>query len=346
MFESFIITASLKKARVLYSIRDVKSKVSKNVLVLAGGGGHTGYAYALAQRLHDRASLDFLVPDEDVLSQRRLSKFGAVNFLLKPRGANTPNREFLPRLTRSFIDCARRVSRKYDVVVSTGSNFCIPPALLAWVKGIPVINIESSVRFTRASRTAFILQFFSTITALQWNEQRRLLKSGIVVGPLLPKPEVKPWNGGYILVTGGTMGHKMLFDVISESDLENVVLQTGKVDPERYRMEHPGWRIIDFSTKFYQLVAGSDLVITHFGSTALEALVYRKPMVIVLNPEWKRTVGKSDAEIFARKINASLVWDVNLENLLAAIEEAKRRELPTFEDGARNLAEMILSLAG
>jgi UDP-N-acetylglucosamine:LPS N-acetylglucosamine transferase len=250
------------------------------VLVLAGGGGHTGYAYALAQRLHDAASLHFLVPDEDVLSSRRLSRFGAVSFLLKARGANTPNSELLPRLARSFIDCFRRVSRRYDAVVSTGSNFCIPPALIAWAKGIPVINIESSVRFTKASKTALILQPFSAITALQWKEQKKLLKRG------------------YVLVTGGTMGHRMLFDVVSESNMENVVLQTGQIDSEQYRQKHPKWKIIDFSTKFYELVAGADVVVTHFGSTALEALIYRKPMVIVLNPEWKRTVGRSDAEIY------------------------------------------------
>ena len=322
----------------------MKNEVSKNVLVLAGGGGHTGYAYALAQRLYDKASLHFLIPAEDVLSQRRLSKFGTVSFLLKARGANTPNSAFLPRLVRSFIGCFRRVSRKYDVVFSTGSNFCIPPALIAWVKGIPVINIESSVRFTKASKTALILQRFSTITALQWKEQKKLLKRGVVFGPLLPEPEVTPYNGGYVLVTGGTLGHRKLFDVVSESNMENVVLQTGQIDPEQYRQKHPKWKVIDFSTKFYELVAGADVVVTHFGSTALEALIYRKPMVIVLNPEWKRTVGRSDAEIFAEKVNASFIWDVTLEKLLKAIEEAKSRKLPDVEDGAKNLAEAILSL--
>ena len=316
----------------------------KNVLILAGGGGHTGYGYALAQRLCGRANLHFLVPEGDFLSQKRLSKFGCVDFLLKGRGAKTPTREFILNLMRAFLDSSKRVSREYDVVISTGSNFCIPPALFAWMKGVPLVNIESSVRFTKASKTALILQLFSVITALHWEEQKKLLKKGVVVGPLLPEPEVKPWNGGYVLVTGGTLGHKQLFDVISESNLENVVLQTGRVDPEPYEKRHPKWRVLRFSTRFYELVAGADLVVTHFGSTALEAVVYRKPMVMVLNPEWKRTVGRSDAEIFAEKVNAVFVWDVNLENLLKAMEAAKRRRFPVFEDGARNLAEAILRL--
>jgi len=314
----------------------------KNVLILAGGGGHTGYGYALAQRLCGRANLHFLVPEGDFLSQKRLSKFGCVDFLLKGRGAKTPTREFILNLMRAFLDSSKRVSREYDVVISTGSNFCIPPALFAWMKGVPLVNIESSVRFTKASKTARVLQPFSAITALHWKEQKKLLRKGIVFGPLLPKAEVEPWNGGYILVTGGTLGHKMLFDVVAESDLENVVLQTGKVNPEPYKEKHPEWKVILFSTKFHELVAGADIVITHFGSTALEAVVYKKPMVMVLNPEWKRTVGKSDAEFFAEKVNAAFIWDINLENLLKAIEEAKKKKAPVFANGAEKLAEVIL----
>jgi UDP-N-acetylglucosamine:LPS N-acetylglucosamine transferase len=317
---------------------------SVRVLISAGGGGHTGYAYALAQRLFGKAFLRFLVPEGDVLSGKRLSRFGRVDFLLKPRGAKTPTSEFIPNLMKAFTDSFSRVAGKYDAVVSTGSNFSIPPCFLARLKGVPLVNIESSVRFTKASKTALILQPFSVITALQWDEQKKLLRRGVVYGPLLPKPEVEPYDGGYVLVTGGTLGHKTLFDTVSESSLRNVILQAGQVDPEPYKWRHPEWKVIDFSTTFYELVAGASMVITHFGSTALEALIYRKPMVIVLNPEWKRTVGRSDAEIFAEKVNASFIWNVSLENLLEAVEEAKRRKPPEVKDGAKNLSEAILSL--
>jgi len=316
----------------------------KKVLILAGGGGHTGYGYSLAQNLYGNASLHFLAPKGDILSWKRLSKLGKVHFLIKPRGPRTPHHRFIPRLIKAFPEASKYVSSEYDVVVSTGCNFCIPPAFFAWMKGVPLVNIESSVRFTKASKTARILQPFSAVTALHWKEQKKLLTKGIVVGPLLPKPEVKPWNGGYILVTGGTLGHKMLFDAVAESDLENVVLQTGKVDPEPYEKKHPKWKVIRFSTKFYELIAGADLVITHFGSTVLEAVVYRKPIVMVLNPEWKRTVGKSDAEFFAEKVNAAFIWDINLENLLSTIEKAKKKKAPVFANGAEKLAETILEL--
>jgi len=317
--------------------------VSRNILVLAGGGGHTGYAYALAQNLCGKASLQFLVPKGDVLSQKRLNRFGSVGFLPKPRGATTPTHKFALRLMKAFVVSSYKVSRRYNVVVSTGSNFCIPPAFFAWMYRIPVINIESSVRFTKPSTTANLLQPFSVITALQWEEQKRLLK-GMVVGPLVPRPEIKPWNGGYILVTGGTYGHKLLFDTLAESDLENIVLQTGLVNPHPYIKRHPEWKVITYSTRFFELVAGAELVVTHFGSTILEALVYRKPTVIVPNPKWTRTAGIKDAEYFAKKVNAILVSEINLETLLEAMNEAKKRNVPILPDGAGNLARKVIEL--
>jgi len=313
------------------------------VLILAGGGGHTGYACALAQALHERVSLSFLAPEGDFLSERRLSKFGEVEFLIKPRGPTTPIHEFAARLAKALMDSAGQVSRKFNVVVSTGSNFCISPAIMAWIRGIPVVNIESSVRFSEASKTTRILQPLSTLTALQWEEQRGLLE-GVVVGPLLPKPEVEPWSGGYILVTGGTYGHRLLFDTLADSDLHNIVLQAGRVNPTPYMNRHPEWKVITLTEKFHELLAGAELVVTHFGSTALEAVVYGKPVVLVPNPEWTRTAGVRDAEYLAKKVNAVLISDINLEALLDAMDEAKRRVVPTLPNGAENLANKIIGV--
>lgn len=313
----------------------------KDVLILAGGGGHTGYGYTLAQNLYGRANLTFLAPEGDSLSQKRLSRFGDVYPLIKPKGPKTPHHEFIPRLIKAFPEASKYVSGDFDVVVSTGSNFCIPPAILAWLRGIPVVNIESSVRFVKPSKTAFLLQPISALTALQWEEQRKIL-SGVVVGPLIPKPEVEPKNEGYILVTGGTEGHKLLFDVIAKSNLKNVVMQTGRVNPEPYRRMHPEWKIIDYSTEFHRLIAGAEVVVTHFGMTVLEALVYRKPTVIVPNPEWTRAATTEDAKHYARKVNAVIVTEITLEKILKAIEEAKEKEQPQLPNGALNLANIIL----
>jgi hypothetical protein len=65
-------------------------------------------------------------------------------------------------------------------------------------------------------------------------------------------------------------------------------------------------------------------------------------VVLVPNPEWTRTGGPEDAKYLARKINAVLVSEIDLETLLEAINEARKRKVPTFPDGAENLANMII----
>jgi len=318
--------------------------VPRRVLILAGGGGHTGFGYALAEVLHKKFSLSFLVPKGDYFSERRLRVFGEVGFLTKPRDPKTQFQNFAVRLTKAFIESMRQTFHGFDFVISTGSNFCIPPAIMAWTKGIPLINVEGAIRFIKPSKTARILQPFSTITALQWKEQTRMLK-GVVVGPIFFKSQIKPWNGGYILVTGGTYGHKPLFDELVKSSLHNIVLQTGKIDPAPYIKEHPEWKVITITERFQELLAGAELVITHNGSTILEAVAYGKPTLLVPNPEWTRTAGVKDAEYFVKKVNAVLVSDIELENLLNAIDEARKRRVPMLPNGAKNLANEITKLA-
>jgi len=137
-------------------------------------------------------------------------------------------------------------------------------------------------------------------------------------------------------VTGGTYGHRILFDTIKESPATNVVLQTGRIDPEPYRKAHPEWKIVTLTERFHELLAGADVVVTHFGS--------RKHIVVVPNPEWTRTAGAEDAEFLAKKANAVLVSEITLENLSNAIKEAKERKVPVFMNGAEILANKILEL--
>ena len=318
--------------------------LQKHVLILAGYGGHVGEAYALAQNLRGKVVLSFLVPTGDELSKARLSRFGRVDTLILPREPKTPHHVFVPRLLKAFIQSFQKVTRKYDAVVSLGSNFCIPPALVAWAKRIPVVNVENVVRFVEAAKTTRILQYLSKLTALQWEEQRKILR-GVVVGPLIPKPEVKPHDAGYILVTGGTYGHKVLLDTIAQSDLHNVVLQTGKMNPEPYRKRHPEWKVITVTQNFQELIAGASLIVTHFGSTVLETIAYKKHTLLVPPyAEWTRTASAKDAEYFARKLNYVLVTEITLANLLKGMKEAAKREIPILPDGARNLANKILEI--
>ncbi len=316
--------------------------MGKKVLILAGGGGHTSIALALAQALRGKAETSFLIPEDDRLSRELLSPFGPVEELMKGRYPKTSNLLFPFRLVSAFWHALPLVHKEYDVVVSTGSNFCIPPAVIAWLKSIPVINIESRVAITKPSKTALLLQYFSKKTLLQWEEQKSNLK-GIVIGPIFPEKRYEARNLGYVLVTGGTEGHKQLFDAVVGLDLEMVVMQTGKVDPAPYREKRPRWTIIPYSTEFEKLVAESSVVITHQGGgTIFEALLYEKPLIIVFNLELYRTANMEDMRVLATKVNAPFVEKADRDKIKTLIVDAELHRKPHFENGRIKAAEAIL----
>ena len=89
-----------------------------------------------------------------------------------------------------------------------------------------------------------------------------------------------------VLVTGGTFGHKLLFQTLNALKLENIVLQTGLVTSKSFAEKHPKWKIINYSNKFEEILAGAEVVVTHFGATMIEStLIHGKPTVVAYNPE-------------------------------------------------------------
>jgi len=316
------------------------------VIITASGGGHTGYATALAQRLYGKAKLLFIIPRGDSWTRSKIKHYGEVVEVSKPRGPRDSLVKLLFRMPKAFFESVSKVFRDYDIFVSSGSNHSVPPSIVAWFKGLKVYNVESSVRFTSPSLSAKWLRPFSHVTVLQWDEQKRIHPSGKVYGPFYELPEYKPVDKGYILVTGGTYGHKLLFEAVSKLKLRNIVLQTGRVNPKPYMRRHPEWIIFRFDPDFGKWLAGASIVVSHLGKTVIDAsLTYRKPVVIVPNPEWKLTAGFEDAKILARKLNAVFVEKITSQNIMKALEEAKERIPPTYPDGARSLAEEILKTA-
>ncbi len=319
--------------------------MARKIIITASGGGHTGYAVALAQRLKGKADMLFIVPRGDKWTISKVKEYGPVVEVVKARGPRNSIFKLLARMPKAFLESLSKVKGDYEVIVNTGSNHSIPPTVIGKLKGLKVISIESSVRFTRPSKAVKLLKSFSDIIALQWHEQLKLYPNGKVYGPLFEKPLYKPYNGGYILVTGGTYGHKQLFDIMVETNLDNVVLQTGRINPEYYRKLKPQWTIFDFDPDFGRWIAGAQLVITHLGKTIIDAaLTYRKPTIIVPNPEWRLTAGIEDAKILAKKLNAICLDKLSKDELLRAIEEIKDRKPPIYNDGAEKLANDILKL--
>ncbi len=315
----------------------------REVIITASGGGHTGYAVALAQRLAGRVRMRFVIPEGDSWSASKVSSYGEVTEVVKLRGPRDSWVKMLVKAPKAFIQSLKVLPKGSHVFVSTGSNHSVPPALVSkLVRGSYLISIESSVRFTRASSSVKFLRRFADLTVLQWEEQLKLIPEGTVVGPLYEKPEYEIGNEGYVLVTGGTYGHKALFDAVLKAGIEKVVLQTGRVDPRPYKRARPGWVIFRFDPNFGRWLAKADVVVTHLGKTVIDAaLTYRKPVVIVPNPEWRLTAGIEDAEILARKLNAEVVKEITPRSIKEAIEAVRGREPPKYRDGAEELAKII-----
>jgi len=200
------------------------------------------------------------------------------------------------------------------------------------------------VKLTKPSGTAKFIGRIATINALQWEEQRKF-HQGVVYGPLLPKRLVDPWDGGYLLITGGTYGYIELFEAAAGSDLRNIVLQTGKINPDRYIQLHPEWRVFTFTDKFYELIAGAQVVVTPPGGTSIEAIAYGKNIVIVSYPEWTKASERDETIVFSKKINAILLERIDPINLKEAIDSARKKEPIIFEDGTKKLCNAIMMLA-
>ncbi len=313
----------------------------KKVLILAGGGGHTGYAEILADRLHNRVDLLFLTPEDEVINRKRLEKYGQVDEILKPRHPKTNLIIFLIRFIIALFQSLTKVPSNLDLLISTGSNFCIAPSIIGYLKGIPIVNLESRVKLLEPSKTAKILQKIAAITILQWPEQSKLLK-GTVVGPILPNKKVQAYDGGYILVSGGTYGYKELFDALLETDIRNIVLQTGKIDPEKYRLKKPEWNIFDYSDNFLEYIAGARIVISPPGTTPIESVTYEKYTIIVKYPDWTKAADIDETRLFAQKINAFLLEEITSEGIQNAIKKVTQMEKKPLEDGTIKLINLIM----
>ena len=134
----------------------------------------------------------------------------------------------------------------------------------------------------------------------------------------------------------------MLFDSIAKTGLKNVVLQTGRINPEKYKKIHSEWIVFDFDPDFQKWIAGASVVVSHLGKTVIDAaLTYGKPVVIVPNPEWTHTAGLADAKILAKKLNAEIVEEISPENILNAIDKVREKKPPRYEDGAAKLIALI-----
>jgi len=316
------------------------------ILLTAGGGGHTGYAVALAHALRSKASLIFLVDRDDSLSKARLTPLGTIVTVTKPRQPGTPLWRFIYR----FVVCGSQslwlwIKHRPNVVVSTGSNIAIPICIVGKAFGSRVVNVEDSVRIFSPSKTSKYLDLISDVTLLQWKEQLEFHpKRGRYVGLLLPSVP-RSTRDGRILVSPGSFGFKELYDIVVETDLRGVTMTTGDLDAERYTK--PGWLVVKQLIGLDHELSSARVVVTHLGYTIWEALNYAIPVVIVPNPRWKKSAVREIERVstFLQEKGYGLYLpteELTPERLEDAVGRAEKMRVPQMERGSEKAARVIL----
>jgi UDP-N-acetylglucosamine:LPS N-acetylglucosamine transferase len=314
-------------------------------LVIAGYGGHAGYAFAMAYELARRGvELDVLLPKGYEHLSSKFTGLGRTRYAVLPRKPLEPFYRGIHRWLLAFSSTLRLVKENYDFVFAAGSNFSIPASTwLKTLRNIPVYVVEDVNRFSRPAKAVGLLHMLGARVLLHWREQRELYRDGVVVGPLYEPVLSKPSDMGYLLVTLGTLGSKEVFEAVTNLNYKIAVVQTGDIDPRAYAVRRPDWVFFKYVDDFHRWIAGASIVVTHPGTTAVTArLAYGKPVVLVYTKRHSPLYPKKDVEMLAKMLKAAFIDEVTPENLEAAIQEAMRLEKPVYENGARNASDLIL----
>lgn len=310
-----------------------------DILVIASGGGHSGFARAIAEYLPDK--VDFVVPKDDRNSRAMIEPYA--NKIYEVEKFRSPSSGFSPSYFFSSILHSLSI-KKYKKVIATGSNHSIFPSFFQFLKGAEIFCIESQDRIISKGKAINIISKYSKKVFLHWQEQKHLYKNGVVVGPIVERPKYEARDEGFIFVTAGTEGFERLFNKIKSLNLDNVVLQTGRVNPKKY--ENKGWKVFSFDPDIQKYISSASVVITHQGKTAMEAVVmYRKPTIIVFNKDWKNATSIKDAKIYAEVLGARFfndpsTWESDEEFLRALDNPLKPKE---YAIGTPNLVKEVLN---
>ena len=315
----------------------------RRVLIIASGGGHTGFARAIAQFMPFK--VDFVVPEGDRQSVEVLKPYANAFYeVVKGREPGEPLSKLLVNLPKAVAQSFALA--KYDVVIATGSNHSIFPSLAEKLKGAKVFAVESQDRFVTKGKAVSIISSFAERVFLHWEAQKKLYpKKGRVVGPIVERPKYTPKDEGFVLVTTGSMGFMRLYQALSKLGMDNVVIQTGRVRVDDVKALNPRWEVFSFDPDIERWISRASVVVTHQGKTAMEAVVmYQKPTVIVYNRDWKQAASFKDSRLYAETLGAAFLDDPSKWESAQVLKKALEEVRPPkkFEVGTPKLVEEVL----
>ncbi len=151
--------------------------LSGRALLVGSSGGHLAQLLAMAP-LWPRERRHWVTFDTaDAVSQLVAED---VTWAYHPTTRNLPNLARNTALARRVI-----AEQSPDIVVSTGAAVAYPFFLIARAKGIPTVYVEVYDRIDSRTVTGRLCRPVSTLFCVQWEEQQKLYKDSVLVGPLL-----------------------------------------------------------------------------------------------------------------------------------------------------------------
>jgi len=324
------------------------------IMIFASGGGHTAYAVAVGERLKEYIggeSIIFITPENDRWSVERITKRipgSRVVEITKPLKPLEPYTLLLKRIMKAFRESLERINEEQGIMICTGSNHNLIPVLIGkFLRKHHIFCIEDVFRIKRRSRTVNIINRVAKAPVfLQWKIQEKLYRNGIYAGLVFEKPLYKPFNGGYILVTTGTIGNRELFKLLIKTRLDNLVIQSGAIKPEKIMVKNRYWKIFQFDPDIDKWIAGASLVIASPGITAINAVqAYGKPTIMVYNPDI--VLGASFNEIKYVADNMGIPFidprKISPRDFEKLVEEPSDIKIIKHRDGAQYIARYIIS---
>lgn len=149
----------------------------RSVLMVCSSGGHLAQLVALRPWYRGHRTRWVTFPTADATSLLAGEDVVA---------AYHPTTRDVPNLLRN-IGLALRVLRRDrpDVIVSSGAGVAVPFFVLGRLMGIPTVYLEVFDRLDSATLTGRLCRPFTDRMLVQWDEQQRLYRDAVVVGPVL-----------------------------------------------------------------------------------------------------------------------------------------------------------------
>lgn len=121
------------------------------LLIILGAGGHTRQMLRLVELLGDGYEYHYVVADYDTVSEHKITRPGPVYRVLQPREKRQGMTEGVGVVLRKLPVALRQAWQvleraQPDAIIGAGPSLQIPFALLARLRRIPHIFIESASR--------------------------------------------------------------------------------------------------------------------------------------------------------------------------------------------------------